>query len=443
VNTVHLWADNDRQKHDRGGQAAATLAERLYNEGRAVYVHTPAREGADWLDVLNVDGAEAILNSLSEVDPWQPPQRIGVRLDTVQPEAVTWLWPGRLPLGKLVVLDGDPGLGKSTATLDIAARVSRGWPMPDGTGGGHPAGVVIVSAEDGVADTIVPRLNAAGADLSRIVAFDDVPDDKDGHPFTIPGDLPWLEQAIVQARARLVVIDPLMAFLSGATNAHRDQDVRQALRPVGKLAQRTGAVILVVRHMNKTPGGSAVYRGGGSIGIIGAARAGMVVARHPDNDDRRVMAVSKNNLAAAAPSVAFHMESTDTGVARIVWDGVCDHTADALLSVPTSADERTQRDEAKDFLVDTLADGSVSSKQVQAAAREAGISEMTLRRARQDLHVQVAREGFPAHTTWSLPLSRVHESQSCSTPEGEHDCEHANTTAIPDTPGEGGGVVTI
>jgi hypothetical protein len=407
VRTVHVWADNDAS--GVGRKAAEALAARFSEEGRTVYAHEPEKIGADWLDVCRTAGPEVLLDELASRPSWQPPQRIGVRLDTVTPEQVSWLWPGRLPLGKVSLLDGDPGLGKSTVTLDIAARVSRGWPMPDGTGGGYPAGVVIVSAEDGLADTIVPRLAAAGADLSRILALDKVPDEKGGHPFVIPDDMPFLVRAIVGASARLVIIDPLMAFLSGGTNSHRDQDVRRALARVHDIAERTGAVVWVVRHLNKTAGGPAVYRGGGSIGIIGAARSGLLVARDPDRDDARVLASTKSNLCAPPSSLGWHLEDTESGVAHVVWDGPSEHGADALLSLPASGDERTAREEAKDFLRDFLAAGPVGAKEVQAAARELGISDATLRRARLDLGVVLERAGFQGRSMWSMPPTLVHE----------------------------------
>jgi hypothetical protein len=424
VRTVHVWADNDVSRVGR--TSADALAARLHEEGRTVYVHEPEEIGADWLDAYRAAGPEALLDELASQPPWQPPERIGIRLDTVTPEHVSWLWPGRLPLGKVSLLDGDPGLGKSTVTLDIAARVSRGWPMPDGTGAGEPAGVVIVSAEDGLADTIVPRLAAAGADLSRIVALEKVPDEEGGHPFVIPDDLASLERAIADAGARLVVIDPLMAFLSGGTNSHRDQDVRRALARVHDMAERTGAVVLVVRHLNKTAGGPAVYRGGGSIGIIGAARSGLLVARDPDHDDARVLASTKSNLCAPPSSLGWHLEDTESGVARVVWDGPSEHGADALLSLPTSGDERTSREEAKDFLREFLSAGPVGAKETQNAARESGISDATLRRARLDLGVVLERAGFQGRSMWSLPPTLVQEPPYMLTQNREQEWSGVN-----------------
>ena len=157
---------------------------------------------------------------------------VGTLLSEVEPERVEWLWPGRLPLGKLAVLDGDPGLGKSALTLDLAARVSAGLELPDG-GRCGPAGAVLLSAEDGLADTVRPRLDAAGADTERIVALSTV-EDRSGAEMTISltQDLGTVRWAIGRIGAALVIIDPLMAFLSGKTDSHKDQDVRRALAPL-------------------------------------------------------------------------------------------------------------------------------------------------------------------------------------------------------------------
>ncbi len=285
VRAVHIWADNDAS--GVGQAVAERLASQLHSEGRSVYVHTPSRVGADWLDVFAASGSESLLDDLVSAEQWQPGMPVGVLLSDVKPERVSWLWPGRLPLGKLTVLDGDPGKGKSTLSLDLSARLTRGDIMPDGSGGGFPAGVVILSGEDGLADTIVPRLIAAGADLSRVVALASCPDSEgDGeHPPVLPDDLPTIRAAIARVGAKLAIIDPLMAYLSDGTNSHKDQDIRRVLFRVAALAEETGAAVLVVRHLNKATGGVALYRGGGSIGIIGAARSGLLVAADPDDEN--------------------------------------------------------------------------------------------------------------------------------------------------------------
>src|SRR5918997_1507363 len=182
------------------------------------------------------------------LDKTEPARPVGKLLSEVEPEQVEWLWPGRLPLGKLAVLDGDPGLGKSALTLDLAARVSGGQELPDG-GRCGPAGVVLLSAEDGLEDTIRPRLDAAGADTGGIVALSMIGvGTRAERLVSLTQDLDAVEAALGRGGAALVVIDPLMAFLTGKTDSHKDQDVRRGLAPLAALAERKGAAVLLVRH---------------------------------------------------------------------------------------------------------------------------------------------------------------------------------------------------
>ena len=186
-----------------------------------------------------------------------------VRLADVEPERIDWLWPGYLPLGKVVVIDGDPGIGKSTVCLDIAARVSTGSPMPDGSSGSKGV-VMVLSAEDGLADTIRPRLDAAQADAMRVITVTEIGAGQDARPVSIPGDLPALDAIIAAHEVKLVIVDVLMAYLAGDVNAHRDQDIRRALHVLSAAAARRGCCVLVLRHLNKSGGANAMYRGGGS-----------------------------------------------------------------------------------------------------------------------------------------------------------------------------------
>lgn len=339
--------------------------------------------------------------------------QIGTLMSEIQSERLSWLWPGRIPAGKLVVVDGDPGLGKTTLALDIAARISRGHAMPDGTGGGEPAGIVIMSAEDGPGDTIRPRLEAAGANLEKILFLADCPDDQGGHPPVLPDDLPWIEKAIERVAAELVIIDPLMAHLGGDTNAHRDQDVRRVLRRMADLAETTSAAIVVIRHLNKATGGNALYRGGGSIGIIGAARSGLLVARDPDDQGEesrgRVLATTKCNLAKEAGSLKFHLEEAEAkGIttSKIVWDGISQHAADALLA-QADGEEKSALQEAAEFLDGLLTGGAVEASEVKRSAKSNGISERTLYKAKQSLDILSRREGFgrDMRSFWELPVS--------------------------------------
>ncbi|MBI4506415.1 MAG: AAA family ATPase [Chloroflexi bacterium] len=373
---------------------------------------------------LPEDEVASIAASVSRYEPgapWQPTpagaERGGlspvvVKLADVQPEQVRWLWPGKIPLGKVTVLDGDPGLGKSLVTLDLAARTSTGCPMPDSTRGlGAPAGVVLLSAEDDLSDTIRPRLDAAGADCSRIVALTAVRVD-DKERFATLADIAAIREAIVRVGAKLVIIDPLMAYI--ATDAHVDADVRSRLAPLTKLAAELGVAVVVIRHLNKAGGGNALYRGGGSIGIIAAARSGLLVARDPEDatGERRILACTKSNLAKMPPALAYRIVANADGAVRVEWIEETAHTASQLLAAPTGDDERGAMDEAKDWLRSELMTGARPSKVLQREARGAGIADITLRRAREALGIRPQRVGYGSAGEWMWALPTTAEQAS-------------------------------
>lgn len=359
------------------------------------------------------------------------------RLSDVQPERVSWLWPGRIPLGKLTILDGDPGNGKSTLTLDIAARVSLGTEMPDGTHSyvDGPAGVVLLSAEDGLGDTIRPRLDAANADVSMITAITGtVSDDGSEDGFTLPQDLPHLCEAIISTGARLVIIDPIMAFLDGDTNSFRDQDVRRALAPLASIAEDTRAAILVVRHLNKAGAGNPLYRGGGSIAFIGAARSGLLVAVDPDDSERRIMAVTKSNLAAPVPSLAYRLQPTSDGSVQIAWEGSTGHTATQLLSGPRDDEERTARDEAKSLLKELLEYGPVAARVIWKEMEGADISKETVKRAKRDLGIvteRVGGVGGSGYWQWKRPDAKEVTPLYISQSEPLRESTPSSTLSLP------------
>lgn len=330
--------------------------------------------------------------------------RIGILISEVETEQVRWLWRNRIPLGKLTILDGDPDLGKSAIALDLAARVSRRRPMPDGDPG-EAGGVVLLSAEDGLGDTIRPRLEAAGADLSRIAAISTIPDGAVERAPEIPRDVAHIEAEVRRLGARLAVIDPLTAFLAGEVNSRIDQDVRRALVPLARMAERTGAAVLVIRHLNKMAGGNPLYRGGGSIGIVAAARSGLLAARDPNEADMRVLASTKNNLGPAPPSLAYRLVGAENGAVRVGWIGPSQHSASALLSAAAGGEDRTALTEAVDFLRDCLASGPRPGKALREEARSAGIADATLRRAKVTLGIVSRKDAFGGAWLWRLPDS--------------------------------------
>jgi AAA domain len=309
------------------------------------------------------------------------------------------------------LLDGDPGLGKTMIAGDLAARFTTGAAMPDdspGIEGG--ASVVIFTAEDGAGDTLQPRIKAAGGNLSRVLVVTTIPvhgsqsGDVVGERFPTFLDLDVIERAIGRVSARLVIFDPFMSYLPPTVNSFRDQEVRTALAPVARLAAKTGAIFFLIRHLNKSQSANPLYRGGGTIGIIGAARSALLVARDPNDETKCVLASTKNNLAALPPSLSYSIGATADGVPVITWHGESDHTARALLAEPENADDRSATDDALDWLSGELADGPAKAEDIERKAR-GRFSEKALRRARKRLGIKPKKRGFgdTGYWEWSLP----------------------------------------
>jgi hypothetical protein len=356
--------------------------------------------GAGWgwqqfRDALGLGGP-----TVGGTEPRGPAEARLIRASTIRPRRVAWAWRDRLPLGKLTILDGRPGLGKSTMALDLAARLSTGRRMPDGFDPGlGPRHVVLVSAEDGPADTIVPRLMAAGADLGRVSLLADL---------AIPDGLASLEADIGAVEAAFLVVDPLVAFVPPRVNLYRDQDARFALRPLAELAERTGCAVLGLRHVNKAAGAPAQDRGTGSVAIGGAARSNLIAGPDPDADGRFALASVKNNLGPRPPSLGYALApallDTPDGpleTLRVEWTGEVALDADDLVT-------GEKQGAASRFLTEFLADGPKSSAEVKAAAEAAGLSwSGAVRRASERLGV-VKRPDGPVGKPgvvwrWSLP----------------------------------------
>lgn len=324
-----------------------------------------------------------------------------VRLSDVQIEKVTWMWQGYLPNNKLVLLEGNPGLGKSTLTCWIAAQVSKGNSFPCGSTN-EPRGVLFISAEDGVADTIKPRVEAAGGDSTAIfcvkgMEYDGVEGITD---LSMRTHLEALKAEIIRHSVGMVIIDPLMALIGESKDSHKDQAVRAITTPLAQLAEELQVTILAIRHLNKQGSSQAILRGAGSMGIIGSARQALLVGVDPQDDNKRVLAVVKSNLAKKADSLSFELISHQTIDAAIIqWNGVSTHNADDLVR-PNSGEDKSAIDEAKEFLVETLRNGGKSQKAVVAEARKFAISDATLRRARESMKIVLKRERNPETGEW-------------------------------------------
>jgi putative DNA primase/helicase len=427
VRLVELWAGMPE------GGDMADLVEHRWGRGgevdpiRAVVDALTDKTTATMQNPVPIDGAPVI-----------------VRMSDVQPELVAWLWPARIALGKVTLLAGDPGLGKSFLTLDIAARVSTGRDWPDCPGmATTPGGVVLLSAEDGVADTIRPRLDAAGADLARIVVLEAVRavshgkggERESARGFDLSRDLLALEAAIQSVEGcRLVVIDPVTAYLGGE-DSHKNAEIRGLLAPLAVLAAKYGVAVILVTHLNKAQGGPAVYRAMGSLAFVAAARAAWVVTKDRDDPLRRLLLPMKNNIAPDTGGLAYRIEpraGTEgvDGSPVVVWEpdpvNVC--ADDALGGAGDrgkggGVGRRTECDDAAEWLAEVLAAGPVLCKDVEREAKEAGHAWGTIRRAKARLRVGSRKRGFTGPHEWHLPEDAQPPkvlTEDAHTPPSEH-----------------------
>jgi putative DNA primase/helicase len=343
-----------------------------------------------------------------------------VSLADVEPRAVLWLWPGRIPLGRITLLVGRPGEGKSFLTIDAAARVTTGTPWPDR--GDCPQGsVILISAEDDPADTIRPRLDAHYADVRRVhllAAVRRFDDDNGEHERLITlADVGAIEAALkTLPDCKLIVVDPIGSFLGGGTDAHRDNEVRGVLAPIAKLAEKHGPAVLVVAHRRKSAGSIADDLALGSRAFTGIARSVWHLTRDADNKARRLLLPGKNNLAREGDGLAFSIIGEP---ARISWerDPVAMSADDALAAESQAREQKPGPDaEALDaasaWLGKALAGGPRLAKDlIDEWKNGQGGSERTLKRAKQTLGVEAYRDEVPGPWRWRLPGKDAKQSQ--------------------------------
>lgn len=323
-----------------------------------------------------------------------------VRLDTVLPESVEWLWRSRIPLGKVSLLVGDPGGGKSFASLAIAAAVTTGAPLPD-SDATEAANVVAYNAEDGLEDTVRPRAELCGVALERFHAICGT-ENADGRiaPFAL-SDVHRVADTIKRlGDVRLVIIDPIASLLVGV-DSHRDAEVRGSLQVLVELASQTRAAVLVIMHLRKSGAERALYRVGGSIGFTGLARSVLLAGVDPE-DGRRAIVPIKSNLAAPVDPIEYRLDADG----RFSWGQAAPELSVTRLLAAENQNPTSKVERAERFLEDCLADGERGADEVTKLAREAGIAEAALRRARESLQVKARRAGFgkDGHWFWSLPI---------------------------------------
>jgi putative DNA primase/helicase len=348
------------------------------------------------------------------------PALVSYRLSDVPRQKIRWLWPGRLPLGKVSMIVGDPNVGKSFLTHDIAARVScgRGWPDQP-TVGDDPskaADVLILSVEDDASDTIAPRLDALGADTRRIHVVEAVRERREGSRstrcFTLDRDIDHLRDALDRnPYIRLIIIDPVSAYL-GRRDSHNNAEVREVLAPLCALAAEKGVAVICVTHLNKGAG-SPMQRIMGSIAFNAVSRATWLVARDKNDPEVRLLLPIKANLApdGGTMGLAYKIESRGHDTMPVVTWGRApiSTTAEEALAIEPAQRGRpaTQRQDAVSFLRDELSHGVRLATDVQAAAFARGISERTLDRAKEELRVHSSRTPSNGPWHWQLPADAL------------------------------------
>ncbi|MCE9618485.1 MAG: AAA family ATPase [Planctomycetes bacterium] len=426
---VVILPDND----SAGEIYAANVAGILHGLGCTVRIVTlpdlpKGGDIFDWIEARECIESESLRDEVAclagAAPVWQPSENqsqsqygrsepIIVRLSDVEPEQVAWLWPGRIALGKLTLIAGDPGLGKSFLTLDMAARVSNGMPWPDRPNEANPSGgIVLLSAEDDLADTIRPRLDAANANVSRIQALKAIRSvGGTERMFNLSRDLPNLEVAIkLVGDCRLVVIDPVTAYLGGV-DSHKNAEIRGLLAPLGELAARHRVAVVAVTHLNKSGFGPAIYRAMGSLAFAAAARAAWAVSKDKNDPLRRLLLPIKNNIAPDTGGLAYRIEPVGLiGCPVVAWeaDPVALSADDALASDRIEGGNRNERNDAVDWLRKALADGPMLAEEVKQQAEQNGISAATLRRAKREAGVEAKREGFGPGAKWYWMLPEHH-----------------------------------
>jgi putative DNA primase/helicase len=356
------------------------------------------------------------------------------RASSVAPEAIPWLWRERFPHRRLSVLTGPPGLGKSQITAFLAATVTADKSWPDGSSCVVSGPVIILSAEDDPADTIVPRLIAAGADLNKVIIVEAIRAVPEGgnateRCFDLSRDIDHLQELCSAEKAVLVIVDPVSAYLGGGVDGHSNTDVRRVLAPLATLAAKCRTAVVAVTHDRKS-GGPAGERTLGSIAFIAAPRAVWAVTPEAGEDGeptgRNIFTRIKGNLGPDPGGLAYEIEPyrvsaenepDGIGTSRVKWcQGAIMKTADQLYAAQADLGGKNrktpERDSAEEFLRELLAEGMRPAEEIMDEAKAAGFAPATIRRARETIGIKPRKPGLQAGWIWELPSEGAHQVPS-------------------------------
>lgn len=318
-----------------------------------------------------------------------------IRGSEITPRLVEWLWYPYIPYGKVTIIQGDPGEGKSTFVLNLAAMLTRGMSLPFTDEKIEPMNVIYQNTEDDLEDTVMPRFLLAGGDPDRIFFIDEK---EQALTFS---DVDKIAEAIKRTGARLIVFDPLTSYIGEDISINLANEVRARFNCLIEIAKETKCAIVIVCHMNKMSGTKAIYRTLGSIDIVGSARSCLVIGTSKDDSQVKVMAVQKSNLAEKGPAILF-----SAGDEMLQWIDTAEISADELVgtfSSPAGNHTNSKVEKAKDTLIDLLKDGAISQAEIMAKMKELGISQRTAEIAKARLGIKSVKDG----NRWKWHLESV------------------------------------
>lgn len=402
---VVVIADDDEPGHKQArriGNDLSTVA-----KSTKVILSLPGanKKGFDVSDYLNQGGTIEKLQALAEqAAEWEPSKKETVpeidleaerpkisirRMSEVTPEVVGFLWPPYVPLGKVTILEGHPGMGKSYLSLDLAAKVTTGQVPADG----KPGNVALLTCEDGLGDTIRNRLDTLGADCERVFHF------SSEHGIELSDEEHWksLLSGLEKIKPTLIIIDPIQGFIGRDVDLNRANSVRWIMSRLAALAEDMECSILLIRHLTKGTRDSAILRGSGSVDFAAAARCIILVGKNPNNPEQAVMVHTKHSLTEQGPSLAFEINE-----GGLVWHGPTSLTAADLLQ-PEQPGGNRRIDEVSKLLTELLNSGPMPAKAIFEACSVAGYPEVTVKRAKALLGITSSKPGIGSGWMWQLP----------------------------------------
>jgi putative DNA primase/helicase len=429
--TLILAADNDKFTICNNGLNKAREAA----QNLGIEITFPCFDGlnisnkpTDFNDLMSLVGIEEVKKQLVKnlSTPIQECQEIIAPSKTVcnntqyhciadiEAKPINWLWEGHIARGKVSIIAGNPGIGKSQLTASIAAIVTTGglWPLDQTSC--IQSKVIFLSAEDDAADTIRPRLEAAGADLSHIF----IPNNRKN--FDLKNDLDFLDDTLHKiGNVGLMIIDPITAYL-GNTDSHKNAEVRALLAKLSDLASKHKTAVICVSHLNKSGNNDALMRVMGSLAFVAAARAAFIVIQDPTDSCRRLFLPMKNNIGNDRTGFAFNIApyqlSNGINTSKVVWaKEAVTTTVGEVMSLQQNTEERGALEDAKEFLSIILANGEVSVVTIRTEAKNAGYSWTTICRAKKELQIMANKSGFKDGWHWTLPAKTVKNHEECHT----------------------------